>query len=81
METKTSIDVTTLSFAYTVYAREFPERDKFVKTAILRYLLPYSGFGFNFQVDADKGLSSEEVVRGLELIQKLKLEDLSLFKS
>lgn len=77
METKTSIDVTTLSFAYTLYAREFPERDKFVKTAILRYLLPYSGFGFNFQVDADNCLSSEEVVRGLELIQKLNLEDLS----
>ncbi len=70
--------VTTLKQAYLHYAKAHPQgKARSVKTAIVRYLLPYPGLGLDFHIDANKPLSSQQISEGLELAQSLELKVLS----
>jgi hypothetical protein len=70
-------EIETLRDAFTLYAKEFPDRSKSVKTALLRYLLPYEGFGLDFKVEANQRLKRGEIARRFELTAKFKLEALN----
>jgi hypothetical protein len=69
--------INTLASAYTRYVQAFPDRAKFARTAIFRYLLPYQGFNLDFRVEASQSLNPEQIDFGLKLASKIKLEDLS----
>lgn len=77
MNTEKKDEVTTLLQAYTLYAENFPKKAIQVRTAIVRYLLPYSGFNLGFEVEANKRLTATEARVGLELAKKIKIETLS----
>lgn len=68
-------EITSLRTAYKLYIEVFPTRAKSVKTAIIRYLLPYPGFKLDFQVVADQPLTRQQAARGLELTQSINIED------
>lgn len=68
---------TSLRAAYDRYAIAFPSRAYSLKTALVRYLLPYPGLKLDFQVIADQKLGRQQTARGLELAQTINIEDLS----
>lgn len=70
-------EITSLRTAYKLYIEVFPTRANYVKTAIIRYLLPYPGFKLDFQVVADQPLTRQQTARGLELAQSINIEDFS----
>ncbi|MBD2254936.1 hypothetical protein [Nostoc parmelioides] len=69
--------ITTIKDAYERYIQEFPSRMKSVKTAIVRYLLPYSGLNLDFHVFPNQPLTRQQNKKGLDLSSKLKIEEFS----
>ena len=70
-------EITTLDAAYQKYAPCFPKKAAQVKTSLFHYLLPYKGFGFNFQVVPGEQLHNEKLDLAWKLAAKVKLEELS----
>lgn len=73
-----TVEITTLDAAYQKYAPCFPNKAAKVKTALFHYLLPYKGFGFNFQVLPGEQLHNEKLELAWKLASQIKLEDLSV---
>jgi hypothetical protein len=69
-------EVTTLNAAYWLYIQDFPKKAANLKISLLHYLLPYKGFGFDFQVKIGEQFSAEKLERAWELAKQIKLEDL-----
>jgi hypothetical protein len=66
--------VSSLYEALMAYFEEFPGRKTGIKTAIFRFLLPFSGFQLDCQTKANVPLSREETKRRLELTRELSLD-------
>jgi len=77
MEILLSQSEISLNTAYIRYAQALPSRAQPVKTAILRYLLPYQGFNLDFRVKAHESLSLEQTSWGLKLATKIPVRSLS----
>ncbi|MBD2054538.1 hypothetical protein H6F88_00560 [Oculatella sp. FACHB-28] len=72
-----SSEIVTLESAYWLYVKCFPDKAARLKTALFRYLLPYKGFGFDFQIEQGELCSrGEKSNQGWELAKRVKLEDL-----
>jgi len=65
---------TSLTTAYELYGQAFPVKARAVKTAIVRYLLPYPDLKLDFKVFPQQPLARRQAARGLELAHELDIE-------
>lgn len=68
--------VTTLEDAYWPYAEEFPKKAIALRATLFHYLLPYKGFGFNYQLKKREQIRGEKIQHYWGLARQVKLEDL-----
>ncbi|MBW4579603.1 MAG: hypothetical protein KME42_08535 [Tildeniella nuda ZEHNDER 1965/U140] len=69
-------EVSTLDAAYFEYIKDFPKKAVQLRTAIFHYLLPYKGFGFDFEVKRGELLSAQKTEMAWGFARQVKLDDL-----